>query len=255
MPAVWSVNYFKDPLRAGLAVVLLATFSRRVTDPISRGARSILGGSERVSPWLRHSAYVGLALVMVLPFRALADHRVYGDGHGLMALIANGERFDPHSPLGVLLQSALYSFAHARFGSTVEVTWGFTSCVFGSLFVFVLLVFADALSRNRREKGLFLGLILSLGLLALFFSEVEDYAGSTAFLLAYLYFAHRATSRQTGIFLARLIAMYRRVQRSHPGLMAVYLRVPRPPPGMSPTSLRAPRLSPPFSAAPLRGAQ
>lgn len=200
----WCVNYFRTPARILLLGALGCTYV-----PFT----SFHEPSRRLSEWLdtrprrvRLALYAALSSLSLVPFYWLSDRRRYGDGPGLISSITQGYQYDPHAPLGIYLQSALYRFTRRTFGLTAAESWGWTSAVSGTLFLFALLVFSEAelFCRARFGRCLFICLVLSQASTQLFFFEVEDYAISTFFVLLYIATAYTSLDRRSVPFAAGL---------------------------------------------------
>ena len=134
-----------------------------------------------------------------------------------------------------LLSSLIFLFGGSKlmtlFGivEVARVFW-LIAAVCGAIYFYVLLRGVNALADDALEAVIFLGLMLSLGGLLLFFGYVEYYAPLFAATLAYAVALYRATARNEGlmrpaILLALCIALHFLALFYLPAfLLAVYLR-------------------------------
>ncbi len=94
------------------------------------------------------------------------------------------------APLDVFVHAKAFQLGNALFGWPDPIpVYRIFGVLAGMLFVWVLLGLAAALGRNRTERVLFVGLVLTLGTMELFFGYIENYSLMTLGVIIYTYLA------------------------------------------------------------------
>lgn len=187
---LWPVRH----LPAGVAVVLgaLALVVALAGDWLWERAtalRSLLARVSFTSPAIR-ALIALLAGVLFLVFRI--RHLRWGDAELLVKALADPYRLTYvwQAPLDVYLHARAWQLGNALFGWPDPIpVYRILSTLAGMLFVWVLLGLAAQLGRNRTERALFAGLVLTLGTMQLFFGYIENYPLMTLGILVYIYLA------------------------------------------------------------------
>jgi hypothetical protein len=192
---LWPSTYLPADWRWGLALVAaaLALFGDRLGDR--------LGG--RLFSWRLpgvHWPAAGwrwvLAACCAAPFYLFRIvHTRWGDAYILVKSIAH-----PTVRLTYTWQAPLDVFIHAKLWALGARLWGWTDAMpaywiispfIGVLFVWVLLSMAQEMGRNRTERWVLCGLVMTLGTMQLFFGYIEDYTVITLGVLIYAWLALR----------------------------------------------------------------
>ncbi len=152
---------------------------------------------QRSSRQQAHALRFGIALAMLAPFYLFRlRHLRWGDAYILVHAIPHPEvrlTYNWQAPLDVFIHAKAWALGHQLFGwpDAMPVYW-LLSTLAGGVFVWVLLGLADWLGRDRVEQWMIAGLVLSLGLMQLFFGYVENYSLMTVGVLVYIWLALRA---------------------------------------------------------------
>ncbi len=128
--------------------------------------------------------------VLFLAFRI--RHLRWGDAELLVKALADPYRLTYvwQAPLDVFLHAKAWQFGNALFGWPNPIpVYRIFSTAAGIVFVWVLLGLAALLGRNRTERALYAGLVLTLGTMQLFFGYIENYPLMTLGVLVYTYLA------------------------------------------------------------------
>jgi tetratricopeptide (TPR) repeat protein len=195
---IWGVNqwsYF-PPVTALLAGILVLLFfipslnqaARRalssLTSRVARNADKLMasGGKRR---YLVYSVFSALFFV---PFWLLRE-RVYllGDGAQIISRLSSGE-LAVHwaEPLETFLHIKIFSLADKLLHTDASTLYAVLSCVAGIVFVFLALLLAELLGRERRESAFVFLILLSMGSTQLFFGYVEHYSFLYVFVFAFI---------------------------------------------------------------------
>ncbi|MGE5604049.1 MAG: hypothetical protein ACM30E_13440 [Nitrososphaerales archaeon] len=126
----------------------------------------------------------------------------WGDAALLIKALADPYRLTYvwQAPLDVYLHEKAWQLGNSLFGwpSPLPV-YRIFSTLAGMIFVWVLLGLAELLGRNRTERALFAGLVLTLGTMQLFFGYVENYPIMTLGVLIYTYLAMLCLRRKAAL--------------------------------------------------------
>ncbi len=144
--------------------------------------------AERFSQINRYLLYSGISLLSLVPFWLLkAKTPLLGDGYLRAGELQFGVLLSITQPLDFYLHLLVYRLS----GFDGYTTYGILSCLAGGLYVFLILLLADILGRDGKEK-LFIFLILAtLGSTQLFFGYIESYSFMYVGILAYIFFGIR----------------------------------------------------------------
>ncbi|MER2599033.1 MAG: hypothetical protein ABTQ73_05895 [Caldilineales bacterium] len=160
----------------------------------------VIGGAVRGLPRLpsrwRSGWFALAALLSLLPFALFRIvHTRWGDAY----ILVNGIPYpDPALRVGVSWRAPIDLWLHIRLWEVGQRIWGWAdawpayrilSPLAGALYVFAALKLADSLGRNRTEKALTAGLLLTLGLMQLFFGYAENYSFAAAGIVLFLWLA------------------------------------------------------------------
>lgn len=187
---LWPVTYLPLPVAYALALLALAVaFGGEWLWARAVGIRSVLA---RV-PWGSRGIRLLLALLAGALFTLLRiRHLRWGDAALLVKALADPYRITYvwQAPLDVFLHARLWQVGNALFGWPDPVpVYRILSTLAGMAFVYILLGVAALLGRNRTERVLIAGLVLTLGTMQLFFGYIENYPIMTLGVLIYTYLA------------------------------------------------------------------
>jgi hypothetical protein len=186
---LWSMTIVPTPIRwvLALAASALVLFGDHLRMPAWLD-RFRLG-----SPWIR----LGLAVVCAIPFYLLrVQHLRWGDAKVLVQAIPHPDfklTYVWQAPLDVFLHAKGWALGNQLFGwpDPRPVYW-ILSTAAGVAFIWVLLELAGWLGRNRAERILIVGLVITLGTMELFFGYIENYTFMTLGVLIFIWLALRA---------------------------------------------------------------
>ncbi len=198
---LWPVTYLPALWRWTLALLaaICVLFGDRLRAPreASQATPAKCEASPRhwrIKPWQARLAATALALVLFYAFRI--QHLRWGDAYLLVKAIPHPEAqltYVWQAPLDVWVHAKAWAAANRLFGwpDPIPVYW-LISAIVGAVFVWALLGFAKWLGNNRVERALLIGLVLSLGVMELFFGYIENYTIMTLGVLLYLWSALRS---------------------------------------------------------------
>ena len=189
---LWGVRYiYRFPAWAPLALavppLLLAVpaLSRRVWQGLAWWLAAPAARLQRVNPYLAAVAGGLLALPVLWLLRASAGE--FGDSPELQRKIAaEGALWREREPLDFFLHAQAYRALHPLTGWDVPTIYAVFSCLAGALFVTSVVLLTALLARRWLDRLLAAGLILSAGVVQLFFGYLESYTLMTAGLTVYL---------------------------------------------------------------------
>jgi hypothetical protein len=191
---LWPMAYVPVAFRWLLAVAAtaLVLFGDRLRWP------SWLDWVNFSSKWVRF----GLAVLCALPFYLLRiQHTRWGDAKVLVQAIPHPDfklTYVWQAPLDVFIHAKAWALGNRLFGwpDPRPVYW-ILSTAAGVGFIWVLLGLAGWLGRNRAERALIVGLVVTLGTMELFFGYIENYTFMTLGVLVYIWLALRAIRGET----------------------------------------------------------
>lgn len=184
----------------GLTVAFLALWGEPLWSALQPGGRHLLDrlrlGSAR--------ARILIALASALPFFLFRiQHLRWGDAYILSVAIPHPEvrlTYVWQAPLDVFLHARLWQEADRLFGLATPVpVYRVLSIAAGVAFVWLALSLAAWVGRDRAERWLVAGLVLTLGTMQLFFGYVENYTLMAAGMLLYAWLALRCLRNQLSI--------------------------------------------------------
>lgn len=195
---LWPATYLPPAWRWGLAAVAagLVLFGDRLPGWPTGLWRVLRFGQ----PWTR----LILALASAVPFYAFRlRHLRWGDAYILVNAIPHPEvrlTYVWQAPLDVFLHAKAWAAGHRLFGWLDPTpVYAVLSSAAGVVFVWVLWGLADWLGRERSERVLLAGLVLTLGTMQLFFGYIENYTFMTLGVLIYLWLALRCIRGEIGL--------------------------------------------------------
>jgi hypothetical protein len=198
---LWPMTYVPTALRwvLALAATALVLFGDRLRAPAWLD-RLNLG-----SPWAR----LGWAALCAIPFYLLRiRHLRWGDAKVLVEAIPHPDfklTYIWQAPLDVFLHAKGWALGNQLFGwpDPRPIYW-ILSTAAGVAFIWVLLGLAGWLGRNRAERALIVGLVVTLGAMELFFGYIENYTFMTLGVLIYVWLALRAIRGETPVVWAAI---------------------------------------------------
>jgi len=198
---LWPMTYVPVVPRwlLALAAAALMLFGDRLRAP------AWLDRLKLGSPWAR----LGLAVLCAIPFYLLrVQHLRWGDAKVLVQAIPHPDfklTYIWQAPLDVFLHAKGWALGNQLFGwpDPRPVYW-ILSTAAGVAFIWVLLGLAGWLGRNRAERALIVGLVVTLGTMELFFGYIENYTFMTLGVLIYIWLALRAIRGQTPLVWAAI---------------------------------------------------
>lgn len=189
--SLWPYIFLPTWLGWGLALLVGALTIPAVSEGVHR-----LVSRHPVTSSNQQLIFMGLALLAGgLFYLARLRHLRWGDAYWLTVLLSYPELehrviYNWQAPLTVLLHQRLWQFvAEPLWGWPVEQVYATVSLICGVGFVYVLLNFSHQWGRDRLEKGILTGLMLTTGSMQLFFGYVENYTIMSLGLLITLYWA------------------------------------------------------------------
>jgi tetratricopeptide (TPR) repeat protein len=136
----------------------------------------------------RYLVYSVFSALFFVPFWLLRE-RVYllGDAAQIISRLNSGE-------LGVHWAEPLETFVHIKIFGLADRLWqmdssalyAILSCLAGVVFVFLALLLADLLGKERKERVLIFLILLGMGSTQLFFGYVEHYSFLYVFVFAFI---------------------------------------------------------------------
>lgn len=199
---LWPMTYLPAGPRWGLGLVAaLLIFFGEVIWRWSRPAFvSATGRLHLSSRWL-HLIVALLAAVPFILFRI--RHLRWGDAYIFSVAIPHPDirlTYVWQAPLDVFIHAKAWQVGNRLFGWPDSLpVYTIISALCGVAFVWMLLRLATWLGRNRTERVLIVGLVLTLGMLELFFGYIENYTMIAAGVLLYAWLALRTVRGESGV--------------------------------------------------------
>jgi hypothetical protein len=187
---LWPVTYVPGPVRYLLALLALAlVFGGEWAWERAVGLRKAIGRVRFTSPWVRLAlSFLAGGLFYLLRIQ----HLRWGDAELLVKALADPYRLTYvwQAPFDVFLHERAWQIGNQLFGWPNPIpVYRIFSTLAGVVYVWVMLGLASLLGRNRTERALFAGLLLTIGTLELFFGYIENYPLMTVGVLIYTYLA------------------------------------------------------------------
>lgn len=197
---LWPVKYLPVPVAVvfALAALVLALGGEWLWQRAA-GLRAWLARISFTSPGMRALLSV-LAGALFLLFRL--RHLRWGDAVILVKALPEPYllTYVWQAPLDVYVHARAFQIGHALFGWPDPIpVYRIFGVLAGMLFVWVLLGLAAILGRNRTERVLFAGLVLTLGTMELFFGYIENYSLMTLGVLIYITLAIHCLRGRTAL--------------------------------------------------------
>jgi hypothetical protein len=187
---VWPLRYLPTGVSVALALVaLLVALGGEWLWVRADGLRSLVARISFTSPITRALiAILSGLLFLLFPIR----HLRWGDAVILVKALPDPYRLTYvwQAPFDVYLHARVFQIGHSLFGWPDPIpVYRIFSTLAGMLFVWLMLGLAAELGRNRTERALYAGLVLTLGTMELFFGYIENYSFMTLGVLTYTYLA------------------------------------------------------------------
>jgi hypothetical protein len=201
----WGVGYVWR-LPAWLVVALAAPVALLAVPIINRGVwragawllRPLAPALRRSNPYLL-ALLAGAAAMPVFWLLRLGTD-VFGDAPELQRKIAEeGALWREREPLDFFLHAQLYRSLSPLTGWDVPTVYAVLSCLAGGVFVVTIIVLTALLARRQIDRLLAAGLVLSAGVMQLFFGYLESYTLMTAGLAVYLFLGLLCLAGRVGV--------------------------------------------------------
>lgn len=192
---IWPATYLPAGWRWGLGLLAAALIVGG--DALWARVRPMLARGLAWPGWGTGGVRLLIAGLSLLPFYLFRlRHLRWGDAYILAHAIPHPDArltYVWQAPLDVFLHARLWQLAHRLWGwpDPIPVYW-IISALCGAVFVWVVLSLAAWLGRDRGERILIAGLLLTLGTVQLFFGYVENYSIMAVGVIVYAWLALRA---------------------------------------------------------------
>ena len=195
---IWGINqwaYFPPVIALLAGVIVLLLFIPSLNEAAREGLSSLTSRVTSLADRLvassgkrRYWAYSLFSALFFIPFWLLRE-RVYflGDGAQIISRLNSGE-LEVHwaEPLETLLHIEIFSLAYRLLQMDASTLYALLSCLAGVIFVFLALLLADLLGKERKEKVFVFLILLGMGSTQLFFGYVEHYSFLYIFVFAFI---------------------------------------------------------------------
>jgi hypothetical protein len=199
---IWPMTYLPVGWRWGLALaaVLLVFCGERVW----QWARPALAAAAGRLPFSARTMHLIVALLAAVPFVLFRiRHLRWGDAYIFFVAIPRSDirlTYVWQAPLDVFIHAKAWQLGNRLFGWPDPIpVYLIISTLCGVAFVWILLRLATWLGRNRTERVLTVGLVLTLGMLELFFGYIENYSMIAVGVLLYAWLALRTVRGEIGM--------------------------------------------------------
>ncbi len=200
--SIWPYTTLPLPVAYGVAIVVLLLTITPLNDAVRCWIKRLwdaLPEKSRPNRWFVLVALLSGALFWLLRIR----HLEWGDAAFIVkALGYTGEDrpvwtiYNWQSPLTIFLHARLWLLLNPFLSVGVDTLYAVTSTFSGIAFVYVLLCLATQLGRDRLERTLIFGLVVTTGAMQLFFGYVENYTLMSTELMFTLYLSVRCLRNQ-----------------------------------------------------------
>jgi tetratricopeptide (TPR) repeat protein len=195
---IWGINqwaYFPSVMALLAGVVVLVFFIPSLNEAVRAGLSSLTSRVTRTTDKLmasggkrRYLVYSAFSTLFFIPFWLLRE-RVYflGDGAQIISRLNSGE-LEVHwaEPLETFLHIKIFSLVDRLLRMDASTLYALLSCLAGVIFVFLTLLLADLLGKERKEKVFVFLILLGMGSTQLFFGYVEHYGFLYVFVFAFI---------------------------------------------------------------------
>jgi tetratricopeptide (TPR) repeat protein len=195
---IWGINqwsYFPPAVALLAGILVLLFFIPSLNEAARRGLNSLGSRIPHLLDKLvvssgkgRYLVYSVFSALFFIPFWLLRE-RVYflGDGAQIISRLNSGE-LTVHwaEPLETFLHIKIFSLADRLLQMDASALYATLSCLAGVVFVFLALLLADLLGKERKEKVLIFLILLGMGSTQLFFGYVEHYSFLYVFVFAFI---------------------------------------------------------------------
>ncbi len=191
---VWPAVYLPAGWRWGLA--LAAAGLALWGDTLWQRTRPAFARILAWPGWLGRALPFAIAALSLIPFYLFRiRHLRWGDAYILSRAIPHPDvqlTYVWQAPLDVYLHARLWQLANRLWGwpDPIPVYW-IVSALCGAVFVWVVLRLAATLGRDRTERLLLVGLILTLGTMQLFFGYIENYSVMAVGVMVFIWLGLR----------------------------------------------------------------
>jgi hypothetical protein len=200
---VWHYTVLSLPVQWLVAIAVASLALGPVNDVVHRllkCAWDALPGKSHARYW-----FAVTALAAVVPFWVFRiRHLRWGDADFIVKALAYTGPDRPiwtiynwQSPLTIFGHAQLWLLLHPLTGIGVDTLYALTSILAGIGFVYILFLLADQLGRDRLEKAVIFGLVITTGSMQLFFGYVENYTLMSTGLMLALYLGVRCLRGET----------------------------------------------------------
>jgi hypothetical protein len=149
----------------------------------------------------RARTFVILALAGALTaFLLLQTRRLYGDSEATLALLEAGQLINWKEPLDRFFTAVVYRVGSALLGWSAMTAVAAVSTLAGLVWVGAALGLARDVGSEAGDRAIVAGLLLTPGLMQLFFGNVENYSLLAAGTLVYLWTGVRFLQGKTSLF-------------------------------------------------------
>jgi hypothetical protein len=169
-----------------LPLVLVVLFAMpAINRDLRHSIRFLWETGRRLTPRLRPPGrWIILGLLFVPIGYLLRSQILWGDGPHLIARIGAGYSFKEAEMLTFFIHGTLYRWTRVLWGWSVPDVYVLTSLLMGALYVTLSAALSDLLGRDRFEKTMLFGLLVTLAIIQFGFGYLENYTLVTVALLA-----------------------------------------------------------------------
>jgi len=199
---LWSMTYLPGGWRWGVGVIaaVLALFGDRLWQWAGRAFPALMARL----PLSSRRLHLGIALFSAVPFVLFRiRHLRWGDAYIFVKAIPHPQvrlTYVWQAPLDVFIHAKAWQLGNRLFGWPDPIpVYLIISTLCGVAFIWILLRLTTWLGRNRTERVLMVTLVLSLGMIELFFGYIENYTIIAVGVLLYTWLALRSVRGEIGI--------------------------------------------------------
>ena len=197
---LWGVNllYYLPPawrwILAGCAIlILIPSISKACGNFLTGLSRAVPSGFRRANRLYRFAFLSLLGGLIFWAFRVKTC--LLGDGFMRAREINLGAKWSFTAPLDFLLHVQVARFLNWE----AFQTYALLSILSGVGFVFLLLLLADLMGKDGKERLLVFSVFIAMGTSQLFFGYVESYSVVSAAILLYIFFSFGYLRKKNGL--------------------------------------------------------
>ncbi len=177
---IWGINqwaYFPPLVTFPATFVALLFFLPPFSRFVLNGIRALMSPLYGLIKKKRHLWYLIFSLLFFVIFWMFkTETHFLGDGYQVLSNVESEDfAFKFTEPLESFLHLRAFHLARSLFNSDAETLYTVLSCVAGSVFIYLTLLFANFLGREKSHKVLAFLILVSMGSIQLFFGYVEHY--------------------------------------------------------------------------------